>query len=71
MEGHVGPVGGETRPQGAHPSRGTAGRAFLGTHVCLGVASTKQKLVQRPHQCQCRGTCDRSESLVLSFIDIY
>ena len=34
MEGHVGPVGGEMRPLGAHPSRGTVSRASLSACVC-------------------------------------
>lgn len=36
MEGHVGPVGGEMRLQGAHPSRATVGQASFITYVCLG-----------------------------------
>lgn len=41
MECHAGPVGGEMRPPGAHPSHGTVSRVSLNTRVCLGVVAIK------------------------------
>ena len=41
MEGHAGPVGGEVRPPGAHPSRGAVSQVSVSAHVCLGVAGSK------------------------------
>lgn len=49
MEGHVGPVGGEMRLQGAHPSRATVGQTSFITSICLwGERETKASAAAMP-----------------------
>lgn len=48
MEGHAGPVGGEMRPPGVHPSHGAVSRASLSACVCLGPAAGRATLLQQP-----------------------
>lgn len=48
MEGHAGPVGGEMRPPGAHPSSGVVSRASLSACVCRVPAAGRATLLQRP-----------------------
>lgn len=66
MEGHVGPVGGEMRLQGAHPSHATVGHVSFITYVCLeGKRGTKASAAAMPVS---GGMWPFTQSLMHSFI---
>lgn len=62
MEGHAGPVGGEMRPPGVHPSCGTVSQVSLSAQVCRWVAGRKAEATATASPQRLHGTCGHSHS---------
>lgn len=69
MEGHVGPVGEEMRPQGAHPSRGAVGRASQ--YSCLPGGWASRAEASAAAMPVSWDMWPFTQSLMHSFIDVY